>query len=81
MSENFDFRERIVIDSNIHFGKPCVEGTRIPVSDILELVEEGISFQEIRDDYYPDLADEDIKACIHYAREVIEAEEVHPRAS
>ena len=38
---------RIVIDPKIHFGKPCVAGTRIPVEDVLELIQEGISFEEI----------------------------------
>ena len=33
--------ERIAIDSRIHFGKPCVQGTRITVQDVLELVREG----------------------------------------
>ena len=57
-------RERIAVNPNIHFGKPCVVGTRIPVQSILELVREGLSFQEIIQDYYPDLQLEDIRACI-----------------
>ena len=57
-------RERIAVNPNIHFGKPCVVGTRIPVQSILELVSEGLSFQEIIQDYYPDLQLEDIRACI-----------------
>ncbi len=57
-------RERIAVNPNIHFGKPCVVGTRIPVQSILELVSGGLSFQEIIQDYYPDLQLEDIRACI-----------------
>jgi len=60
-------RERIAVNPNIHFGKPCVVGTRIPVQSILELVSEGLSFQEIIQDYYPDLQLEDTRACILYA--------------
>lgn len=78
---NDDFRDRIEIDSEIHFGRPCVKGTRVPVSDVLELVEEGIPFQDITDDYFPKVTEEDIQACLRYAREVIEAEDIHLKAS
>ncbi len=70
-------RERISIHPNIHFGKPCVAGTRIPVQSVLELVEEGLSFEDIMRDYYPDLEEEDIKACIRYAIDVIAVEDIH----
>jgi uncharacterized protein (DUF433 family) len=43
---------KIGINPEIHFGKPCVAGTRIPVQDVLELVSEGIPFEEIIQDYY-----------------------------
>ena len=49
-----EIKERIEIDPNIHFGKPCVAGTRIPVMDVLELVREGLSFDQIIRDYYPE---------------------------
>jgi len=68
--------ERITIDPNVHFGKPCVTGTRIPVQSVLELVSEGIPFEEIIQDHYPDLQLEDIRACIRYAMEIIVAEEI-----
>jgi uncharacterized protein (DUF433 family) len=63
-------QERIAVNPNIHFGKPCVAGTRIPVQSVLELVSEGLSFEEITQDYYPDLEIEDIRACIQYAIDV-----------
>jgi uncharacterized protein (DUF433 family) len=69
--------ERIVVNPNIHFGKPCVAGTRIPVQSVLELVRDGLSFAEIRADYYPDLAVEDIQACIQYAIDTVAIEEIH----
>ena len=56
--------ERIAIDSRIHFGKPCVQGTRITVQDVLELVREGQAFETIIRDYYPELTAADIRACI-----------------
>lgn len=60
---------RISVNPQIHFGKPCVAGTRTPVQDVLELVREGITFPEIIRDYYPDLQKDDISACVQYAIE------------
>ena len=59
--------ERIEVNPNIHFGKPCVAGTRITVQNVLELISEGITFSKIIKDYYPDLRLEDIRACVKYA--------------
>ncbi len=69
--------ERIVVDSKVHFGQPCVKGTRIPVYCVLELVQDGIPFQDIVDRYYPNLTLEDIKACVEYATALVKAEEIH----
>jgi uncharacterized protein (DUF433 family) len=70
-------KERISVNPNIHFGKPCVTGTRIPVVNVLELVSEGLPFEEIIRDYYPDLQIEDIRACVRYAVDVVSAEDIH----
>ena len=51
--------------------------TRIPVVDVLELVREGISFKTILSDYFPDLQEDDIRACIHYAIDVVQVEDIH----
>jgi uncharacterized protein (DUF433 family) len=67
---------RIEINPAVHFGKPCVTGTRIPVKDILELVKEGVQFETIIRDYYPELTIEDIHACIQYAIDVLKAEDL-----
>lgn len=64
-------KERIAVNPNIHFGKPCVAGTRIPVQTVLELVRDGLTFAEIIQDYYPDLEIEDIRACLQYAIDVV----------
>jgi uncharacterized protein (DUF433 family) len=58
-----------------------VAGTRIPVQSVLELVVEGISFAEIIRDYYPDLEVEDIRACIQYAIDLVEAEDIRIAAA
>jgi uncharacterized protein (DUF433 family) len=68
--------QRITVNPQIHFGKPCVAGTRIPVQNVLELVREGIPFSEIIRDYYPDLSPEDIRACVQHAIDVVIAEEI-----
>ena len=70
-------REKIAVNPNIHFGKPCVAGTRIPVQSVLELVGEGIPFAEIIRDYYPDLKVDDIRACVRYAIDVMAVEDIH----
>jgi len=59
-----EYKTHIVVDSRIHFGKPCIAGTRIPVEEVLRLIQEGITFENIIKDYYPDLHIDDIKACV-----------------
>jgi uncharacterized protein (DUF433 family) len=69
--------DRIVVNPRVHFGKPCVAGTRITVQNVLELLDEGLSFQEIIQDYYPELTVEDIRACVRYAIALVAAEDIH----
>ncbi len=69
--------ERIAVDPKVHFGKPCIAGTRITVQAVLELLDEGLSFGEIIRDYYHDLVVEDIHACIQYAIALVAAEDIH----
>ena len=68
---------RIAVHPEIHFGQPCVAGTRIPVHAVLELIREGISFDQIIQDYYPDLESEDVRACVQYAIDAVVLEEIH----
>ncbi len=68
---------RISVNSAIHFGKPCIAGTRITVKSVLELINEGLSFEEIMRDYYPDLTVEDIRACVQYAIALVSSEDIH----
>jgi uncharacterized protein (DUF433 family) len=56
--------ERIAVRPQIHFGKPCVAGTRITVQSVLELIREGVPSAEIRCGYYPELGPEDIRATL-----------------
>ncbi len=59
--------DRIVVDPKIHFGKPAIAGTRITVQNVLELLNEGLTFEQIVKDYYPDLTADDFDSCIRYA--------------
>lgn len=68
---------RISVNPNIQHGRPCVAGTRIPVYAVLEMVEAGISFEAICNDYYPTLTHDDVQACVHYATQLVKDEEVH----
>jgi uncharacterized protein (DUF433 family) len=69
--------DRIAVDPRIHFGKPHIVGTRVTVQNVLELVENGVSFERIIQDYYPDLKSEDIHACLRYAIALVAAEDIH----
>jgi uncharacterized protein (DUF433 family) len=72
---------RITVNPTIHFGKPCVKGTRIPVQSVLELLDEGLSFEQIIQEYYPDLEVEDIHACLQYAIALVAAEDIYLTAT
>ena len=60
---------RISINPNVCFGKPCVKGHRIWVSLVLDMLASGISVADILKDY-PELEELDILACIAYGAEV-----------
>jgi uncharacterized protein (DUF433 family) len=77
MPPSASYRDRIQVRSDVHFGKPCVAGTRIPITDVLELVQEGVPFDQITTEYYPDLVEDDVRACVWYATEMIKTEETH----
>ena len=62
------YRDRIVIDPEIRFGKPCVKGTRITVGDVLSYLASGMSEHQILADF-PQLTGEDIRACLAFAAE------------
>jgi uncharacterized protein (DUF433 family) len=61
--------QRISVNPNICFGKPCIKGTRIWVSLILDLLAAGETIESIIENY-PQLTREDILACIAYGSEM-----------
>ena len=60
--------DRIVVDPAIRFGKPCVQGTRISVGDVLGYLAGGMSEDQILADF-PQLTRDDVRACLAYAAE------------
>ena len=69
--------DRIISNPKILGGKPCIKGTRIPVAMVLELLEEGLTFDEIIQDYYPQITRQDIQACLEYAKVIVNGEEIY----
>lgn len=59
----------ISIDPNVCFGKPCIRGTRIWVSLVLDLLASGMSIEDVLAEY-PQLTEEDIRAAIAYGAEM-----------
>ena len=64
--------KRISIDPNVCFGKPCIRGTRIWVSLVLDFLANGSSIEEILAEY-PGLTTEDVRAAIAYGAEMTAA--------
>jgi len=68
MEETMNWRERISINPAICHGKPCIKGTRIWVSLILDFLASGDSIEDVLQ-AYPHLTREDVLACIAYGAE------------
>jgi uncharacterized protein (DUF433 family) len=64
-----DLLARITVDPKTCGGKPCIRGTRIYISIILDTLAEGLTPEEIID-HYPSLQIEDIRAAVAYAAEL-----------
>ena len=65
---------RVAVDPLIRFGKPVIEGTRVPVSVIVGAVAAGDSWEEIAREY--GITEEDIRAALAYAANRLEEETV-----
>ena len=62
--------DRIVVDPTILVGKPIIKGTRLAVEHVLDLLGEGMSAEEIMQEH-TQLKNEDILACILFARKLL----------
>lgn len=58
--------DRITVDPQQCGGRPCVRGMRIRVSDVLDLLANGLTVEQILGEL-PDLKKEDIQACLQFA--------------
>jgi uncharacterized protein (DUF433 family) len=61
-----NYQRVITIEPGKRGGRPCVRGLRIAVADVLGWLAAGMSHEEILADY-PELTEEDIRACLAYA--------------
>ncbi|PZS16066.1 MAG: hypothetical protein DLM57_11260 [Pseudonocardiales bacterium] len=72
--------ERITIDPGVMGGLPCIRGMRMPVATVVGMVADGMSVDEILDDF-PDLEAEDIAEALRYAAAAVRERELplrHP---
>jgi len=77
LPERIKWQERIVIVPDLHHGDPCIKGTRIPVTTIVGSMADGMTAEEIQG-AYPQLTDEDIRAALAYAADVIHQDVLVP---
>jgi len=68
--------DRITINPEVCFGKPCIRNLRVPVHLIVDLAASGKTIQQILDDY-PYLEEEDIKQALAYAAALTREEVVN----
>jgi uncharacterized protein (DUF433 family) len=61
-----NYQTIITIEPGKRGGRPCIRGTRIAVADVLGWLAAGMSHEQIISDY-PELTEEDIRACLAYA--------------
>lgn len=72
-----DWRKRISVNLKVCHGKPCIKGTRIMVSILLDYLQAGESREEILRQY-PTLNPADIDAALGYAVWLAHEEDAHP---
>ncbi len=68
---------RITVNPKVMVGKPTIRGLRITVEQILKALANGVSTQELLEEY-PELEPEDIRAVLSYATELVSEEQVFP---
>jgi uncharacterized protein (DUF433 family) len=66
-----DYKHLISVDPEKRSGQPCIRGLRMTVRDVLEYLAGGMTPAEILEDF-PDLTEEDIRACLAYAADHIQ---------
>ncbi len=61
-----DYSNLVTIEPDKRSGQPCIRGLRMTVQDVLEYMASGMTNDEILDDF-PDLREEDLRACLAFA--------------
>ena len=74
--DTLELLKRISINRDICHGKPCIRGTRIMVQQVLDLLADGATPEEIVENDFPALTEEDIRACIAFASQLVKDEEI-----
>ena len=69
------WKDRIELNPEVLVGKPVIKGTRISVEFVIQLLADGMSVDEVLENY-PPLTRVDVLACLSYASEVVQAEHV-----
>ncbi|MCP5004042.1 MAG: DUF433 domain-containing protein [Planctomycetes bacterium] len=75
--KRINWKDRISNDPSIHHGTACIKGTRIPISMIVGSFADGMTPEEIQQEY-PQLTLEDVYAALSYAADIIHQEIVVP---
>ncbi len=70
-----NYLDRITVNLEVMHGKPVIRNMRFSVTQMLELIAGGMSFDEILEDY-PYIQREDIVACLQYAAKISETKQV-----
>jgi uncharacterized protein (DUF433 family) len=72
-----EWQHRVVSDPELHHGEPCIAGTRIPARMIVGSLADGLTPEQIVDEY-PQITREDVFAALAYAAEVLHQESLLP---
>ena len=74
--EQINIMDRITANSDVMVGKPTIRGMRITVEQLLKALANGITTDQLLDDY-PELEKEDIRAALLYASQLVDEERVY----
>lgn len=80
--KQLNLADYITADPEVCHGKPCFKGTRIMIHLVLELLEAGVTREEIiSEKYYPQLTKKHIEAALHYAGELLKTRSYVPQGA
>jgi uncharacterized protein (DUF433 family) len=65
---------RITVDEAVRFGRPVIQGTRVPVDVVVGKIASGMSVDEVAKEY--GIEPEDVRAALRYAAAIVEAEQI-----